>query len=193
MRRLRVGVEPISGVEIQPSKWRKIPTAELDSWLFLSEGNPINEAVNLIGTWSGSVTYQQIGCVNSSEGKTHQQSAIRVSEWGKSQQRSWHWQRETARGHPPLGQIRRARRLMFVFPSRGDLSAKHQTGTLRGGNLRNKVWTPNGVEPTVEDFDCLWANREGARRLVLALPPPSGVKPINGECKHWFTSGSETH
>ena len=27
--------------------------------------------------------------------------------------------------------------------------------------------------PTAEGFECLWANREGARRLELALPPPS--------------------
>ena len=54
---------------------------------------------------------------------------------------------------------------------------------------------------TTEDFDCPWTNREGARRLVLVLPPLNerhshimtykrqglmGDNPISGEegCEH---------
>ena len=37
-----------------------------------------------------------------------------------------------------------------------------------------------GDTPTTEDFDCSWANQEGARMLVLALPPSSGDTPTSG-------------
>jgi len=37
---------------------------------------------------------------------------------------------------------------------------------------------------TTEGFDCPWAKREGAHRLVLALPPPSGGHSHTGMYKY---------
>ena len=37
-----------------------------------------------------------------------------------------------------------------------------------------KLWTPVRDTPIAEGFDCPWAHREGAHRLVLALSPSGG-------------------
>ena len=95
MRRLRVGMEPISGVVIRPPS-RESLSSEVGSRLLSSGKNPINGAVKLVGPEmgcepSGWMRRLQVGA------KTINIVAIRVSEWGKSQQRNWHWQRKIAR------------------------------------------------------------------------------------------------
>jgi len=45
----------------------------------------------------------------------------------------------------------------------------------------------------MEDFNYPWANLEGARRLVLALPPSSGGHSHNGTYKRQGSDGKYSH
>ena len=45
---------------------------------------------------------------------------------------------------------------------------------LWGRNSSSRVGTPSRDALIAENFDCQWANREGTRRLVLALTSPTG-------------------
>ena len=55
-----------------------------------------------------------------------------------------------------------------------------------------------GDTPTIEGFGRPWANRDGARRLVLTLPTPSGghfnnetYDPFGSDGRHFHQRGRE--
>ena len=70
---------------------------------------------------------------------------------------------------------------------------KQASEILMGDTPISGTGTPCADTPTTESFNCPWANREEARRLVLALPPSSRGHSHNRTYKHQESDGGHSH
>jgi len=176
---------PSSGVAIRTSEWKKNPSNGVRppsgenfinrvGFTVTSEGrNPTSRAVTSEGTWSGVQTIDKLDTSapsgkNLSSGVAIQHGPDRGKQPGV---------------HPSVGQMRRACKLVFVFPSREDLISETSNGNSERENSYNEIGSLSGRNPTSKGFN--------SRRLIekrpvgkSVLPSPSEKNSISGAYRH---------